>query len=100
MSRFPPAPRGGLLRFLAIHLVIGVVAGVGFALALVATNVAGLGDLIARTRQPAVALFALCFVNALTFGSLAMGAGIMGLPRERHEPGEQHDVPDGDTSKR
>jgi hypothetical protein len=100
MNRFPPAPQGGLLRFLAIHLVIGVVSGLVFALALVATNVAGLSDLIARTGQPAIALFALCFVNALTFGSLAMGAGIMGLPRERHEPDKPQSSLGGDKDKK
>lgn len=100
MSQFPPAPPGGLLRFLAIHLVIGVVAGVCFAITLVVTNVAGLGDLIARTGQPVIALFALCFVNALTFGSLAMGAGIMGLPRDRHEPDKNQTSLGGDADQR
>lgn len=87
MSTFPPAPRGGLLRHLALHLAFGVTVGIAFALALVASDVAGLRELIQDTSQPAIALFMICFMNALTFGSLAMGAGIMGLPRDRVDTG-------------
>lgn len=82
MSAFPPAPRGGLLRHLAQHLAFGVTVGILFALALVLSNVAGLRDLILDTSQPGIAVFMLCFMNALTFGSLAMGASVMSLPRE------------------
>jgi hypothetical protein len=45
--------------------------------------VGGLGELVGQSAGPALAVMMLCIMNALTFGSLAMGYGIMSLPRER-----------------
>ena len=69
-----------LLRFLGLHLAAGAALGAAFASALASSNIFGLNDLLAGTEQPAVALFMLYAVNILTFGSLAMGAGVMLLP--------------------
>lgn len=69
-----------LLRFLARHLAFGVAVGVAFASLVILTNTAGLNDLLSADEHPYVAIFMLNVMCALTFGSLAMGIGIMTLP--------------------
>lgn len=71
-----------LVRFLALHCAIGVGAGVAFALLLIGTNPAGLGDVIWDSEQPWLPIMMLCVGCALTFGSTSMAAAIMSLPRE------------------
>jgi hypothetical protein len=69
-----------LLRFLLRHLAFGVSVGVAFASLVVLTNTAGLNDLLSADEHPYVAIFMLNVMCALTFGSLAMGIGVMTLP--------------------
>jgi hypothetical protein len=83
MSRFPPEPPGGLLRFLAIHLAIGSAVGLLFSLAIVAGYVGQVAPLLRDASEPLLAILMLCIMNMLTFGSLAMGVGVMTLPRDR-----------------
>ncbi len=66
-----------LLRFLAGHLVAGLVAGAVFGGALIATNVGNLRTLL--FASPDGWLFAVLFFVGLsvTFGSIGMGAAIM-----------------------
>ena len=71
-----------LLRFLALHLALGAAVGVAFASLVVLSNFSGIKDLIATSEQPYFVLFLLWFMNALTFASLAMGIGVMTLPRD------------------
>ncbi len=69
-----------LLRFLARHLAFGVAVGVAFASLVILTNTAGLNDLLSADEHPYVAILMLNVMCALTFGSLAMGIGVMTLP--------------------
>ena len=69
-----------LLQFLALYLGVGVALGVFFASALVLANVAGLKDLLIEAQHPVLAIFLLYTFNALTFGSVSMGIGVMSLP--------------------
>jgi hypothetical protein len=71
-----------MFRFLGSHLAGGIAAGLAFALALVLTNAAGLRDLLATVEDPYVAIILLFAFNALTFGSLAMGIGVMTMPMD------------------
>lgn len=76
------------VRFLLGHAAIGVSVGVLFVAALLALDVAGLRGLMLRGADGALALGLLLFGSAVTFGSVAMGAAIMGLgaPPKPPEP--------------
>lgn len=74
----PRAPT--LLRFLALHLAIGVSVAVMVVAGLILTDAHSLGRLIWQDRDPVVAVVVLLFGFVITFGSVAMGAAIMGLP--------------------
>ncbi len=71
-----------LLSFLAKHLLFGLATGVLFASLLLVLDIAGLAGLIRSSAEPLVALLLLYAFNALTFGSIAMGAAVMSLPLE------------------
>ena len=81
-----------LLRFFAGHLIVGLIAGEGLLAGLLVTNAGGLRTLIWHSSDKVVALVLLSIFFAITFGSLAMGSGVMGLrnrneeDRARHEP--------------
>ena len=83
-ARWAEVPR--LLRFLGFHCAVGVVAGLAFAITLLATNAVGLRDVLLENDHQAVAVLMLLVMCALTFGSLSMGAAVMSLPRD--DPGE------------
>lgn len=82
-----------LFRFLSLHLALGCAVGVIVASGIVTFNIAGIKDLLEGDSEPYVALFLLYAFNMLTYGSLAMGIGVMTLPldevpeseRKRHE---------------
>jgi hypothetical protein len=59
---------------------MGAAIGVIAASVMIAIDLAGLKTLMAGTREPYVALFLFYAFNMLTFGSAAMGAGVMRLP--------------------
>lgn len=90
MSKFPIETPGArvplLLRHLGWALAMGAAFGAAFTAFLLLSNFAGLRDLIAGSSSPVLVIFMLGFMNALTFGSLAMGTSIMTLPRERLPP--------------
>ena len=74
--------RTPLLRFLAAHLLVGVVVGWSVLGAFIALDIGSLRTLIFRDQHAAIVLFAAAVFFAITFGSLAMGAGVMGLADE------------------
>ena len=69
-------------RLLARNLVIGTLAGWVTLAVLIVSNVAGLGDIISASNHPLLPVVLLAFGFFITFGSLAMGAAIMMLPRD------------------
>jgi len=83
-----------LLRFLSLHLAFGISVGVAFAAIVVLSNVSGIKTLIAESSNPYLALGLLYAMNALTFGSLAMGIGVMTLPMDK--PCDMRDPEDRD----
>ncbi len=72
----------GLLSFLLGHLLVGILAGWSLLGLLLWLDVAGLRTLIQRSGESWLVVGLLLFGFAITFGSLAMGTGVMGL-RER-----------------
>lgn len=88
----PPTRVPRLVRHLALHLGVGAALGVAFTALLVGANVTGLGELIEASGSPVLAKVMLCAANVLTFGSLAMGIGVMTLPWGDDMPGEKDDV--------
>lgn len=77
------------LVFLAKHLAVGVTAGLVFCAAALATDAAGLRTLLFAADSVGVGLYLLIGSVCLTFGSVAMGVGIMSL-------GDHADHPDRD----
>jgi hypothetical protein len=73
--RLPP-----LLRFLALHFLLGSAIGVAFVSLLVMTNVAGLHDLLIEAEDPMLPLLLLYAFNVFTFSSATMGIAVMMLP--------------------
>ena len=71
-----------LLKYLARHLVMGVVAGWITLAFLIATNTGGLSDVVFGAANSVLPIVILAFGFTITFGSLAMGASIMMLPSE------------------
>ena len=72
-----------LFRFLLAHLAAGVLAA-GLLLGLIVWfDVAGLASLAFSSPDGGLYLFLLFFGLVVTFGGVAMGAGIMALGRER-----------------
>jgi len=69
-----------LIRFLGLHMAKGVAIGVIVASLMIMSNLAGLKDLLVEAQEPFVAIFLLYAFNALTFGSVSMGIGVMTLP--------------------
>ncbi len=72
----------GLLSFLLGHLLVGILAGWSVLGLLLWFDTAGLRTLIAKSGEGWLVVGLLLFGFAITFGSLAMGTGVMGL-RER-----------------
>ncbi|MDJ0947970.1 MAG: hypothetical protein QNJ94_03530 [Alphaproteobacteria bacterium] len=79
-------PRSTLLRFLLAHCLLGVLIGTALVALLLATNALGLADLVFGSESPVLAMAMLLGANALTFGSLAMGTGVMSLPYDGPRP--------------
>lgn len=69
-----------IVRFLLIHAGIGSIVAVGIVTALILTDTHSLGKLIMADQDPVIAVVLLMFGFIITFGSVAMGAAIMGLP--------------------
>lgn len=77
------------LRFMLGHLAVGLTAAAIFTGGLLYFDLFGLWDLVRRFESPMLAIAMLFGGSAITFGSLAMGAGVMMLGEEDddHRPG-------------
>lgn len=74
--------RDPLMRLLAIHWLIGLVATIIIFVGLIVTNAAGLQDLIMGSDEPLVPLALLFFGLLITICSVAMGMAIMMVPKD------------------
>lgn len=90
MSKTPESRRAAdghswpeLLRFLAVNTAVGTALGAGFAVLLLVTNTAGLGDLVAATSDPVTPVILFVVGFATLIGGLYAGSAVMLLPWDR-----------------
>lgn len=76
--RMQPHERAAIL-FLLKHLVSGIAGALTLGTGLLVLDVAKLGTLIANSPHAIEALVLLFLGLSVTFGSVAMGIGVMGL---------------------
>lgn len=70
------------LKFLGMHLVYGLAAGLTFGLAVLYTNLGNLRTLAMESASPTLVLTLFFFGLFITFGSVGMGVGVMTLARD------------------
>ena len=70
--------------FLLRHLIYGTAGGIAFGTLLLVQDFAGLRSLIWTAETPWLWLLMLFFGLFITFGSIAMGIGIMSLGRDEY----------------
>lgn len=70
------------LRFLGMHLIYGLAAGLTFGLAVLYTNLGNLRTLTMESSSPALVLALFFFSLFITFGCVGMGVGVMSLARD------------------
>jgi hypothetical protein len=76
-------PEGArLVRYLAGHLLVGLLAALLFCGILIVFDLFGLRSLLTGDSDGWLAGLLLLFGLAVTFGSVAMGIGVMGLERD------------------
>lgn len=71
-----------MLRFVAMHSLCGLAAGLTFGLAVLYTNLGNLRTLALESTSPIMVLGLFFFGLFVTFGSVGMGVGIMALARD------------------
>jgi len=81
-ARLRPHERHAI-RFLLSHLAGGLIGAAVLLAAILAFNLGGVGTLVAESDSPVLGVFLMGFGLAVTFGSVAMGIGIMSLGQER-----------------
>jgi len=74
-----------LVRFLGLNAGIGILAGWLLLVCILATNVNGVGTLIATSEAPLVPIGMLMAGFAVTFGSAAAGAAVMMMAHDRDD---------------
>jgi len=74
------------ILFLLKHCLIGLISGLCFGVLMLAFDVGGLRTLAFQSPDTILILTLLFFGLFVTFGSIAMGAGIMGLGNHGDEP--------------
>lgn len=85
-----------LIEYLAIYLGIGVSTGVALSSLMLWSDVMGLKGLIVDASNPVLPLLLFYLMNALTYGSFAMGIGIMRIgrgSRQRHLGEQDYEPP-------
>ncbi|OAN48215.1 hypothetical protein A6A04_05385 [Paramagnetospirillum marisnigri] len=80
------------LKFLGQHLIYGVAAAIAFGLAVLATDLSHIRTMLMETNNPGLVLALMFFGLIVTFGSVAMGVGIMSLASDDDE-GDQDSGP-------
>lgn len=72
-----------VIGFLLKHLLAGSIGGFVFGALVLWTDMAGLGTMILASPDKYLALGLLFFGLFITFGSIGMAIGVMGLGEER-----------------
>jgi len=72
-----------MLRFMALHALIGVVLGGATAAALIYLDVGGIGTRIARAANPVLPVLLLVVPFASLFGGAATASAILLMPYEK-----------------
>ncbi|MBI2239740.1 MAG: hypothetical protein HYU59_02925 [Magnetospirillum gryphiswaldense] len=70
------------LKFLATHLLYGLVAGATFGVMVLVTNMGNIWTLAKESNHTGAVLILFFFGLFVTFGSVGMGVGVMGLARD------------------
>ena len=73
------------IRFLGLNCLIGIAASWVVLAMFLLVDLGGLGTLIANSSEPVVPVVTLVVCFAITFGSAAMGVGIMSLGNEEDD---------------
>lgn len=89
-------PENPLFRLLAINGVIGFAVSMLAFGGLLASNAAGLRDLIANAEDPVVPLVLLAFGLLITLGSAVMGSAIMSLSSDEDAGSGRRDRIEGE----
>jgi len=84
-----PKERDALL-FLGKHLAAGVTAGLTFCGAMLAFDVGGLRSLLVAADSVGIGLYLFVGSVCITFGSVAMGVGIMSLGDHSDHPDREY----------
>ncbi|HYH38831.1 MAG TPA: hypothetical protein VD860_11465 [Azospirillum sp.] len=84
-----PKERSAIL-FLVKHLAAGVTAGLVFCAAMLGFDVGSLRTLLVAADSVGVGLYLFVGSICITFGSVAMGVGIMGLGDHRDHPDREY----------
>ena len=84
MPQPPRRPLPQLIVFLLRHLAVGAGAGVLLGVLCLAVDLAGLRALLLGPGGGPLAVALFFFGLIVTFGSVAMGAAVMGLGRPRN----------------
>lgn len=72
-------------KFLAKHLFFGVVAAITFGVLVLATDLSHIRTMLMEASNPGAVLALMFFGLIITFGSVAMGVGIMSLSNDDDE---------------
>ena len=78
LHRYEPAAIGFLIR----HMLVGVLGGMVFGGLMVGFDIAHLRSLAGQSADGILTLLLFFFGLFVTFGSLGMGVGIMGLAQD------------------
>jgi FtsH-binding integral membrane protein len=70
------------IQFLVQHLFYGVVGALTFGALVLATDLSNIRTMMVNSANPVLVAVLMFFGLIITFGSVAMGAGIMSLARE------------------
>jgi hypothetical protein len=70
------------LKFLAQHLCYGLAAGATFGGLVLATDLSHIRTMAMESANPGLVIALMFFGLFVTFGSVAMGVGIMSLARD------------------
>lgn len=75
------------LKFLGQHLCYGLAAGGTFGIMVLVTDLSHIRTMAMESANPVLVLLMMFFGLFVTFGSIAMGVGIMSLARDdEHDP--------------